>query len=140
MFKKGVFILLLAFVLISCSNNKTAQIWTDRPELAFYAEYFNAVQNQYKVSVRHMAFPTAELRRSNSPDLIVASWLKNSSTTANFRSLDNLFGTNKLSRSIFYHHLLTGGRINRNQYLLPVSFNIPALMFSQNKEIGRAHV
>jgi len=81
-----------------------------------------------------MENPTVELKRQNSPDLIVASWLKNSSTGANFKSLNNLFGTNKLSRNIFYQRLLAVGRIDRNQYLLPVSFNIPALIFSKGKE------
>ena len=118
---------------ISCDNMNTALIWTDRPELALYAEYFNTVQNQYKVSVRFMESPVTELRRTNSPDIIIASWLKNSSTQANFKSLNNLFGARKLSRNIFYPLLLTFGRIDKNQYLLPVSFNIPALVFSRER-------
>jgi hypothetical protein len=132
--KLGTFTILLAFVLISCNDVKTAQIWTDRPELAFYGEYFNTVQNQYKVSVRYVEFPIAELSRTNSPDLIVASWLKNSSTRTNFKILDNIFGTNRLSRNNFYPRLLAVGRIDRDQYLLPVSFNIPALIFSRDRE------
>jgi len=127
-------ILILGFIFISCDNTKTAVIWTDRAELAFYAEYFNSVQNQYKVSVRYMEFPTAELGRANSPDIIVASWLKNSTTPVVFKSLDNLFGNQKLSRNSFYPGLLNVGRIERNQYLLPVSFNIPALIFSKDRE------
>ena len=124
---------MFAAVLISCSDIKTAQIWTDRPEFAFYAEYFNTVQNQFRISVKYVEFPTAELSRGNSPDIIVASRLRNSSTPANFRSLNNLFGTRKLSRNIFYSQLFAVGRIERNQYLLPVSFNIPALIFSRSR-------
>ena len=123
-----------AVVLISCGGGRTAQIWTDRPELALYAEYFNAAQNQYKVNVRYMEFPTEEIKRVSIPDLIIASWLRNSSTSANFIKLDNLFGSNKLSRNAFYPHLLALGRENRNQFLLPVSFNIPALIFSKDRE------
>jgi len=125
---------LLAAVLVSCIDNKTAEIWTDRPEIALYGEFFNTAQNQYKVAVKYVEFPTMELNRQNSPDIIIASWLKNASTGSNFKSLDNLFGTKKLSRSIFYPRLLAAGRIERNQYLLPVSFNIPALIFSRNRE------
>ena len=113
---------------------QTAQIWTDRPEMALYGEYFNTIQNQYRVSVRYMEFPTAELKRTNSPDIIIASWLKNSSTQANFKSLNNLFGAKKLSRNIFYPLLLTFGRIDRNQYLLPVSYNLPALVFMKERD------
>jgi ABC-type glycerol-3-phosphate transport system substrate-binding protein len=131
---RGVCLFLLAVVLVSCNDNKTAQIWTDRPEIALYGEFFNTAQNQYKVTVKYVEFPAMELNRQNSPDIIVASWLKNSSTGINFKSLDNLFGARKLSRSIFYPQLLAIGRIEKNQYLLPVSFNIPALIFSRNRE------
>jgi ABC-type glycerol-3-phosphate transport system substrate-binding protein len=125
---------LLAVVFVSCSDNKTAQIWTDRPEFALYGELFNTVQNQYKVAVKYIEFPSMELNRQNSPDIIVASWLKNASTGLNFKSVDNFFRTRRLSRNIFYPQLLAIGRIDQNQYLLPVSFNIPALIFSKNRE------
>jgi len=127
-------VFLLAVVLVSCGDNKTAQIWTDRPEIALYSEFFNTAQDQYKVAVKYIEFPAMELNRQNGPDIIIASWLKNASTGTDFKSLDNLFGAKKLSRNIFYPRLLDIGRIERSQYLLPVSFNIPALIFSINKE------
>jgi len=130
-FKAGIF--LLAAVLISCGDIKTVQIWTDRPEFAIYADYFNNVQNKYKVSVRYKEFPTANLGRGNSPDIIVASWLNNSSTPVFFKPLNNLFGSSKLSRDTFYPQLLSAGMIDRKQYLLPISFNIPALIFSKDR-------
>ena len=126
---------LLAVLFASCGGNKVAQIWTDHPEFAFYGEYFNTVQNQYKITIRYFEFPAEELGKSNSaPDIIVGSWLKNTSTGIYFKSLDNIFGAKRLSRSVFYPSLLAVGRIDRNQYLLPVSFNIPALIFSKDRE------
>ena len=132
---KTCVLLLPAVLIISCGGNKTAQIWTDRGEFAFYGDYFNNVQNRYKVSVKYLQSPGAELARSNyTPDIVVGSWLKNASTGTYFKSLDNLFGAKKLSRSVFYPRLLAIGRIDRNQFLLPVSFNIPALIFSRDRE------
>ena len=129
------YVCMLAVFLFSCSGNKNAQIWTDRPEFAFYGEYFNTIQNQYKVTVKYFEFPAAELRKSNSnPDIVVGSWLKNASTGTYFKSLDNFFGAKKLSRSIFYSRLLAAGRIDSNHYLLPVSFNVPALVFKKDME------
>jgi len=125
---------LLAIVLTSCLDNKTAEIWTDRPEIALYSEFFNTAQNQYKVSVKYVEFPAMVLNRQNSPDIIIASWLKNAAISSNFKTLDNLFGAKKLSRSTFYPRLLAVGRIDRSQYLLPVSFNVPALIFSKSRE------
>jgi hypothetical protein len=128
-----VCLLISAVFLISCNHNKTAQIWTDRSEFALYGELFNAAQNQYKVSVKYVEFPVMELGKQNRPDIIVASWIKNASTNSHFKSLDGLFGTKKLTRSNFYPKILSVGRIDRSQSLLPVSFNIPALIFAKNK-------
>jgi len=129
-------VLILAVLFISCGN-KTAQIWTDRPEFALYGEYFNTVQSQYKVTVKYYEFPSEELKRNGvSPDIVVGSWLKNASTGTLFRSIDDLFGAKKVSRSVFYQKLLAIGRIDRKQFLLPVSFNIPALIFSRDREQG----
>jgi ABC-type glycerol-3-phosphate transport system substrate-binding protein len=131
---KGAF-LLLTVLLLSCGGNGRAQIWTDRPEFALYAEYFNSVQDKYKISVRYFEFPAEELGKSASaPDIIVGSWLKNTSTGTYFKSIDDIFGAKKLSRSVFYPRLLAVGRIELKQYLLPVSFNVPALIFSKDTE------
>jgi ABC-type glycerol-3-phosphate transport system substrate-binding protein len=124
----------LIAVFTSCGGGRNVQIWTDAAEFALYADYFNSIQNQYRVSVRFIEFPAAELNTTNVPDIVASSWLKNASTGSIFRSLDNLFGPSKLSRSIFYPRLLAIGRIERNQFLLPVSFNIPAMIFSRDME------
>jgi len=128
-------VFLLSLAMISCGGARTAQIWTDRSEFAFYGEYFNTVQDKYKVAVKYVASPCEELSRTNSvPDIVVGSWLKNASTGIHFKTIDNIFGAKKLSRSVFYQQLLAAGRIDRNQYLLPVSFNIPALIFSKDRD------
>ena len=119
-------------IFVSCKDSRNVQIWTDSAEFAFYGDLFNASQNQYKVSVRYIEYPAANLGQVNQPDIVAASWLKNASTGSIFKSLDNLFGANKLSRNVFNPKLLAIGRIDRNQYLLPVSFNIPALIFSDD--------
>jgi hypothetical protein len=71
-------LLLCSIFFSSCLENKTAQIWTDRPEFAFYCEYFNTSQHQYKVTVNYYEFPAVELakinRKSNLyPDIIIGS-------------------------------------------------------------------
>jgi len=127
-------VILSALLLFSCAESRTAVIWTDRPEFALYGEMFNSAQSKYKVSVRYVEFPSMELGKEDSPDIVAASWLKNTSTSANFKTLDSLFGAKKLSRNIFYPRLFSIGSIDRKQYLLPVSFNIPALIFSKERE------
>jgi len=129
--KTALFI--LPVFLISCSDYKAVQVWTDRGELALYGEYFNTSQSQYKVTVKFVEFPASELGKAKCPDIVIASWLKNTSTGTRFKSLDSYFGAKKLSRSVFYPRLLSAGRTDRKQYLLPISFNIPALIFSRER-------
>jgi len=126
---------LICVFLASCSGSKTAQIWTDRPEFAVYGEYFNTSQDEFKVSIKYHAFPAEELKKSfnNPPDIIAGSWLKNSLTETSFQPLNRLFGKNRLSQDDFYPRILAIGQIEKDQYLLPVSFNIPALIFSRGR-------
>ena len=98
------------------------------------------------------------------PDVLVGSWLKSSPAVSsgepyveqmaqddegtkkgtnpfvksiknNFRSLDHLFEDETLNESSFYANMLEYGRIEGKQYLIPVSFNLPAVIFSKENEI-----
>ncbi|MDR2630362.1 MAG: extracellular solute-binding protein [Spirochaetaceae bacterium] len=130
----GCFTLLLSLLFCGCFESKTITLWTDRPEFAVYAEYFNSTQNAYKVETRYVESLSSELADSPaSPDIAVGSWLKNTSTRILFSPLDDLFKKDKGEvKNAFYPHLLALGNIEGKQYLLPVSFNIPALAFARN--------
>ena len=118
---------------LSCGfkGSNTAVLWTDRPEFAFYAEYFNASQDKYKIEVLYFASPAQKLTvQGEYPDIIAASWLKSASIRSHFKPLDNVF-TNEQYAS-FYPRLLSLGNFDGRQYLLPVNFNIPAMIFAQD--------
>jgi ABC-type glycerol-3-phosphate transport system substrate-binding protein len=124
-----------ALGVLSCApeGNKTAILWSDRPEFAFYAEYFNAAQNQYKIETRYYAFPGQKLKENGAnPDIVAGSWLKSASTRAFFRPLASHFKTRTLLQSDFYPRLLAMGNIDGKQYLLPVSFNAPMIVFDRD--------
>jgi ABC-type glycerol-3-phosphate transport system substrate-binding protein len=123
-------------MFLSCSpaRGKTAVLWTDRPEFAFYAEYFNSSQDQYKVEPRYFESPAQRLSNTAElPDIIAGSWLKSSSTRSFFKPLDSFFRNGRISENAFYPPLLALGNIDGTQYLLPVAFNIPALIFTRDK-------
>ncbi|HCC37273.1 MAG TPA: hypothetical protein DEQ14_06455 [Treponema sp.] len=135
-----VFALLFAakiiLILSSCSReaNRAAVLWTDRPEFAFYADYFNTEQEQFKVEVRYFDSPAEKLIESNDyPDIVAGSWLKSVSTRAFFRPLDKYLNPKAISKSAFYPRLLAMGNIDDKQYLLPVSFNAPVIIFARDK-------
>jgi ABC-type glycerol-3-phosphate transport system substrate-binding protein len=126
----------LALCLVSCSpgGQRAAVLWTDRPEFAFYTEYFNNAQNQYRVQVRYFDSPARQLiDTAEYPDIVAGNWLKSASTRVFFKPLDSLFDNKNLSQSAFYPRLLAMGNIDGKQYLLPVSFNAPVLVFSRDR-------
>ena len=125
----------------SAGGDGVAALWTDRPEVAFYAKYFNAVQDRHRVEVFHHEFPALMLERlaeggeGAAPDIVVASWLAGSSAQAFFRPLDGLLsGEGRIEG--FYESLLEKGRSGGRQRLLPVSFNAPLAAFSRAGAAG----
>jgi len=137
----AVSLALAAFCVSSCSagGGNVAILWTDRPEFAFYAKYFNAIQDRYVVEVFHHDFPARRLaeRGRDSPDIVVASWLQGVSARAFFRPLDAYVSGDNAIDDPFYAGLLAKGNIDGRQYLLPVSFNAPLAVFARNSATGQ---
>ena len=111
-------------------------IWTDQSSFASYAELFNTSQNDFKAIIKYKEnlaqdFPADEGQR---PDIVIGPWLKNEKVRKNFMPLDFMFKKEKLSAKDFYPQLLDLGNIQDKQYLLPVSFNLPVIIFSSENE------
>lgn len=132
---KSVLLALFTMMLVSCSGDirEPVIIWTNRQEFASYAELFNASQDTIKVVVVYKESPVESLPPAGDelpPDLVVGSWLRNDTTSKQFRPLDYLFSTHRLDSSVYYPQLLAYGSVQNRQYLLPVSFNLPAIIFA----------
>lgn len=125
--------------LSACSKNydKPVIVWTDKREFASYAELFNASQDICKVIVMYKESPAESFpipKDVQAPDIVIGPWLKNEKVRKNFAPLDHLFNDLQLHKSIFYTQLLEIGNIDEKQYLLPVSFNLPAVIFSNKNQ------
>jgi ABC-type glycerol-3-phosphate transport system substrate-binding protein len=131
----GFCLALGSFPFLSCQNRgQTATLWTDRSDFAIYADYFNSVQDLYKVDVRYFDSLARELTRTSAyPDIVAGSWLKSAATRSLLLPLEKLFKNRSLQAEDFYPRLLALGKIEDRQYLLPVAFNIPALVFAREK-------
>ena len=126
---------LLSILIISCNAayERPVVLWTNQSEFITYAELFNETRSDVKVLVVYKenpveAFPPA--KDEDLPDIIVGPWLKNRRIRGNFMPLDYMFDDRLIERSAFYPQLLKLGSVNNKQYLLPVSFNLSALIFS----------
>ena len=139
--KFSVCILVLILLgLCSCSftSSNCVILWTDSPEFALYGEFFNASQDKYKVEIRYFESPVNKLNEQGEyPDIVAASWLKSASARTSFRSLDSIFNKDGLNPADFYPRLLAMGSIDGHQYLLPVNYNIPAMVFA--RDYSRLH-
>ncbi len=142
-FKPLKILLLLAavlsvFTLAGCKKKpeKRLVIWTDNSEFAPFIELYNKNHRQkavlvYKENIADNLLPEpGELE----PDIIVGALLKNNRIKKNFVALDFLFNRKYLSSNDFYKILLKYGTARHHQYLLPVNFNIPAMIFSTENE------
>lgn len=139
MLKKSLlFVSSLFFLTIfSCSSQKKDEqrivIWTNNSEIVQYIELFNKTHSTKAVLVyKENPSSALEYENENFPDIVIAPYLKNHETRSNFDSLNYLFDRKYLIQKDFYSGLLKYGEILGNYYLLPVSFNLPTVIFSSD--------
>ena len=124
---------LLLLIMTGCgllSNNTTAVLWTDRPELAAYAELFNAENADMRVEVIFKETPWLALEiESEHPDLVVGTRLDSDLTIEHFGTLDQLTKAGLISPDSFYRKLYVRGLVEDKPVLLPVSFSLPIFAF-----------
>lgn len=136
-------------IFCGCSKNGSRQnqtvyhqerivIWTSCREFAQYIELFNRQHKDNCAILVYKENPALSLppaKDENPPDIIVGSWLRTDAPQKSFKSLEYLFDTKKLTSDVFYPQLLESGKRKNVHYLLPVSFNLPAVIFStENKD------
>ena len=129
-------VLAAAFIFsFSCSKSDgTVLIWTDRPEFTEYAELFNSTSSNLKVIIRYrenIAQSLPPVQDEQKPDIIVGEGFTEAQVEKYFLPLDYLFSDLHISRQQFYPQLLDSGFLAGKQYLLPISFNLPLVIFSE---------
>lgn len=132
---------LFSVVFSGCHNvsskYNTFTIWTDKKEFVSYSELFNSLHSDTKAVIIYkpkLANSLPPAKDEEQPDLIIGSWLKNSKTKKFFRPLDSLLSEDCVNTDSFYAPLIEYGRTSGRQYLLPVSFNLPLMIFSKKYE------
>lgn len=123
----------------ACPARETgiAVIKTNQVEFAAYAELFNNSQDCWKAAVIFCENPAEELLLSaDTPDIVIGPWIKGEKTRPRLVPLTYLFNERRLDGSVFYRPLLALGNIRGTQFSLPVSFNLPAVIFSRENRQG----
>ncbi len=136
--RKFLLILLLAPVLLmSCADNTDSRtvIWASSPEFAQYIEIFNKTHPDNNVILVYKENPADSIppaKDEANPDIIIGPYLRSDKAWKNFKSLDYFFDRQILSTTDFYTNQIVSGRIHNKQYLLPVSFNLPCVIFASS--------
>ncbi len=131
------FFILVAFTVFffsACdrSTGSIARIWTNQSEFVSYVELFNNSQDRYHIVVEYRQNPAEALIDSkHNPDIIIGPWLKGEQARNQVIPVDYLFNELRINSRLFYKPLLDLGAVKQRQYLLPVSFNLPAMLFPQ---------
>ncbi|NBC30974.1 MAG: hypothetical protein GVY29_13395, partial [Spirochaetes bacterium] len=124
-------LLLPLAVTSACSDTGTqyVSVWSDSPEVAAYLELYNSSQESYRAGVELVDSVADSLQqRDDHPDVAFGSFLANQTTFPLFSDVSRLVG--EIGEERFYTSLLQAGVEEQTQRLLPVSFNLPTVMFS----------
>ncbi|MCR4790677.1 MAG: hypothetical protein K5839_06320, partial [Treponemataceae bacterium] len=121
--------------MTSCRDSEPIVIWTNKAEVVSYVELFNASQNESKAVVVYkdnlgLSLPPAKGEKN--PDIVIGSGIKNERVRRNFAPIGYLLHNVYLRKASFYESVLEAGRTGGIQYLIPVSFNLPMVIFQSN--------
>lgn len=129
-------LVLLTLLLSGCSllGNDVATLWTNQPEMAAYVELFNTSQKRYKIEIAYRAAPAQSLSAAHVvPDLVIGDRISSTNIVGMFRPLGAVLGNGGIDATLFYKDLLSTGRYEGRQYLLPVSFDLPVMLYAEAK-------
>lgn len=103
------------------------------PSFLPYIESFNQ-SHQKKAVFLYKSDPLSCLKSAPPPDIIIAPWIRGEDTKKYFRKLNSIFNDSTLVRvysPLFYQAIVDALAFSGDQYLLPVSFDVPVVIFSK---------
>jgi ABC-type glycerol-3-phosphate transport system substrate-binding protein len=127
----GLVFALAAAMLCGCNyfGRPTVTLYTDRAELAAYCETFNVSQDEFLVEIAYRSSPIeGMLSREDNPDLIICAGLSDPKLLELFEPLSSLLNDDRIDSKAFYQDLLSLGRREKTQYILPLNFDLPAVV------------
>ena len=105
-------------------------LWTNRAEMAAYVEHFNARQDHLPRQAGLPGIPRPFLGGGGRPpDLLVDAWLNAPGRIGRLQPVEDLLRGRRLPREAFYTQLLERGALDKKQVVLPVSFDLPAVVY-----------
>ncbi|TVQ26093.1 MAG: carbohydrate ABC transporter substrate-binding protein [Spirochaetaceae bacterium] len=131
-FRPFVLAVLFVTILAGCADEPVSRvrIWTDMPEMLDYAILFNQQQDTFTVEVESRRQLLSTLQDSDAtPDLVIGRHLNQAAAEELFAEIGSVVAASGGPQQ-FYPGFLAMGRFGNVQRLLPVSFDLPAVVFT----------
>lgn len=122
---------LAALLLAGCGllPDPAVRLATSRPEIAAYAERYNARQNEFRVEVRWRESPARAVLDDEGFDVVIGEELAAASVMDRLESLGDIIKPGRLDPAGFYPGLLAMGSRDNRPFAVPLSFDLPAMVF-----------
>ncbi|MFP4383772.1 MAG: hypothetical protein ACLFSE_06970 [Spirochaetia bacterium] len=127
--------ILTAVLFTGCTGKSisTVTIWTDIPEIAVYTEYYNSLEGTDRCIVVFKQNPAYALTEEEiHPDVVIGRYLNNSESKSLFYPIDSLAKKTEIPLDSIYPGLLNRTKIDGTSYTVPLSFNLPGIIFPRN--------
>ena len=107
----------------------TVRLATSRPEIAAYAEHYNARQDEFRVEVRWQESPAQAVLDGEVFDVVIGEELAAASVMDRLESLGDIVKPGRIDPAGFYPGLLGMGSRDNRPLAVPLSFDLPAMVF-----------
>jgi len=137
--KKYAVLILIPFIFLSCSDKKTAILWSSNKEAVNIAELYNNSNDEYRIIFQYKENLTASfINAEEKPDILIGKDLQNNEIMSKLLSLDNFYRNGLSDGKDIFASLLDGTLYNDQKHLVPLSFAMSTAVFMKNsKRIDR---
>ena len=124
--------------LASCGllPEPAVRLLTNRPELAAYAELFNAHQGDFLVEVGWRDSPAQAVRDGEAADVVIGDSLAVADLMDRLDPLSDVIKPGRIDPAAFYPGLLAMGSRDNRPLLLPLAFDLPAVVMERRAASG----
>lgn len=109
---------------ISCEHRATTCI-SSSPDIAFFAEQFNATQRKHKILFHYTENCREYLIQEQIPDIVFDWNIQDTVQRINYKTLRSVVK----SKNRYYTELLNQGKIHGRQKMIPLTFNLPTVIY-----------
>jgi len=120
-----------ALLAAGCSllPDPAVRLATSRAEVAAYVERYNARQDEFRVEVRWRESPARAVLEGEAFDVVIGEELATASVMDRLENLGDVVKPGRLDPAGFYPGLLAMGSRDNRPLAVPLSFDLPAMVF-----------